>query len=92
MVIRFALLCVFPSVALGCAQAQSEICRQYVACQQEYDSAAQTGPTDLAQYEADGICWLSAENIDTCDAQCTEGIAALQEAAGNANLDVPSCF
>lgn len=81
----------FSSVALSCAQAQSEICGQYVACQQAYDAASQTGPADVAQYESDGICWLSDANADTCDQQCTEGVAALREAAANANLSVPAC-
>ena len=89
--IRFFASAFVLSVAGSCAQAQSEICRQYVACQQEYDAASLTGPTDVAQYEADGICWLSAENADTCDLQCTDGIAALKDAAANANLDVPAC-
>ena len=88
---RLFFVVIGSSHALACAQAQSEICARYVACQQEYDAAARTGPTDLAQYAPDGICWLSAENIDTCDQQCTDGIAAVQEAAANANLDVPSC-
>ena len=75
----------------ACAQAQSEICRQYVACQQEYDAAAHSGATDLAQYQVDGICWLSAENIDVCDRQCREGIAAVKDALASTNLEAPSC-
>lgn len=79
------------SGGMACAQAQSEICQRYIACQQEYDAASQTGPADVAQYQADGICWLNAENADTCDRQCTEGLAAVQDAAANANLEVPAC-
>ena len=85
------LLIAWCSFNPACAQAQSEICRQYVACQQEYDAAAQTGPTDLAQYQADGICWLSAENIELCDRQCRAGIAAVKDALASTNLEAPSC-
>ena len=70
--VRLFFVLLGSSHAIACAQPQSEICAQYIACQQEYDAAARTGPTDLAQYQPDGI-------------------AAVQEAAANANLDVPSC-
>ncbi len=81
------------AVAVGgaCAPPQSDGCKQYIACQQEYDAASGTGPVDVSQYEADGACWDSADNAATCDQQCTEGIAAVRDAAANANLDVPSC-
>jgi hypothetical protein len=80
-----------PSVAAGCAQEQSEICRQYIACQQEYDEAAQVGPTEFADYEADGVCWANAENAGLCDGRCTDALEALRDAAANAGLDAPSC-
>jgi hypothetical protein len=75
----------------GCAIEQSDTCRQYIACQQEYDEAAQTGPTEFADYETDGVCWDSAENASTCSDRCSEALDALQEAAANANIDAPSC-
>ena len=77
--------------ATSCGIEQSDECRQYIACQQEYDEAAQTGPTDFADYESDGVCWQSAENAATCTGRCTEALAALRDAAANANIDAPSC-
>ena len=77
--------------ACGCGSAQSPICKQYVACQQQYDGASQTGPVDVAQYQADGLCWQSAQNSAQCDKDCTNGVAAIRQAAADANLDVPAC-
>ena len=77
--------------ASGCGIEQADECRQYIACQQEYDEAAQTGPTEFADYESDGVCWQSAENAATCTDRCTEALAALREAATNANIEAPSC-
>lgn len=84
----FVIVCSF---GLGCGQDPSEICRQYVACQAEYDAASATGPVDTAQYEDEGLCWASADNAARCDQQCSDGLAAVREAAANANLDVPAC-
>ena len=75
----------------ACGQSQSDLCKQYIACQQEYDQQSQTGPVDVAQFEPDGLCWKSSDNAATCDQECTQGIAANQEASANANLDTPSC-
>lgn len=90
----FRALCIsvgLVALIASCAVEQSEICQQYIACQTEYDEAAQTGPTDFADYEADGVCWANAENAALCDGNCTEAIEALREAAANAQLDVPAC-
>lgn len=78
-------------VASSCAVEQSDECRQYIACQQEYDEAAQTGPTEFSDYETDGVCWQSAENAATCTDRCVEALAALRDAAANAGIDAPSC-
>jgi hypothetical protein len=78
-------------LASACAQAPTDSCRRYVACQAEYDEASRTGPADVAQYEDGGLCWQSAENASICDEQCREGLAALEEAARSANLVLPSC-
>ena len=87
---RIALLVPLAGWA-GCGIEQSDECRQYIACQQEYDEAAQTGPTEFSDYEGDGVCWQSGENAATCTARCTEALEALRDAAANANLDAPSC-
>jgi hypothetical protein len=84
-------LAFFAASLAACAQEPSDICNQYVACQQAYDEASDTGPTDVEQYEAGGLCWQSGENVETCDRQCTEGLDALKDAAARANLDVPAC-
>jgi hypothetical protein len=85
------LLLAVVATTSSCAIEQSDECRQYIACQQEYDEAAQTGPTDFADYETTGVCWQSAENAATCTSRCTEALEALREAAANANIDAPSC-
>lgn len=87
---RIACIALLAGLA-GCGIEQSDECRQYIACQQEYDEAAQTGPTEFSDYEGDGVCWQSAENAATCTDRCTEALAALRDAAANANLDAPSC-
>ena len=33
----------------------------------------------------------SAQNSALCDQQCNDGIAAVRQAAGDANLTVPAC-
>lgn len=81
----------FALLLSACGAPQSAICRTYVACQQQYDGASQTGPVDVAQYQADGICWQSAANAAQCDADCTQGVTAIRQAATDANLDVPAC-
>ena len=89
--VKRTLLPLLLVLAGACDQPQSEICQQYIACQQEFDAAAGNEPRDVSQYEADGLCWDSAENADACDQQCADGIAANAEAASNAVLDVASC-
>lgn len=87
----FCICALVTLTTVACAVEQSDECRRYVACQQEYDEAAQTGPTDVADYETTGVCWASAENAATCTDRCNEALAALREAAANANIDAPSC-
>lgn len=82
--VPLALLC-------ACPVEPSEECRQYIACQTEYDEAAQTGPTEFSDYEDDGVCWDSAENAALCTERCQTAREALREAAANANIDAPSC-
>lgn len=75
----------------ACAVQPSEECRQYIACQTEYDAAAQTGPTEFSDYEDNGVCWQSADNAALCTERCQAALEALREAAANANIDAASC-
>ena len=77
--------------AAGCPVEPSDACRQYIACQTEYDEAAQTGPTEFSDYEDDGVCWDSAENAALCTERCDAAREALREAATTAGIDAPSC-
>ena len=78
-------------LATGCGTQQSAVCKKFIACEQAYEKASQTNPIDLSQYEADGTCWQSGQNAQLCDQQCTDGIAAVRQAAADANLNVPAC-
>jgi hypothetical protein len=75
----------------GCGAQQSAVCKKFIACEQAYEKASNTGPIDLSQYEANGVCWQSADNATKCDQQCTDGTTAVRQAVADANLSVPAC-
>lgn len=76
----------------GCAGlAPSDACRQYVDCQAAYDDAAGLDPVDTSSYDRDGSCWQSPELSQRCDAECTDAVASLREAAVAADLRVEEC-
>ena len=88
---RAVVLCLVLVVVGACGSAQSAICKKYIACEQAYEKASATGPVDLTQYEASGVCWQSDANAQLCDQQCTDGVTAVRQAATAANLDVAAC-
>lgn len=92
--LRFALPCLVvlvSVVATACGPAQSEECRQYVACQKAYDVEAGRQPQDLAPWEPEGDCWVNAENAAQCTEDCATRLDELREAVQDAEIDVPAC-
>lgn len=60
---------------LATACGPSQVCRDYVVCQQAYDDAV-----DVTPYQEGGACWgASLTTADACSAQCSAALTALAQ-------------
>ena len=58
-----------------CACGPSQVCRDYVRCQEAYDANVVTTP-----YQDGGACWVGTlQTADACTAQCAVALDALRE-------------
>ena len=68
-----ALVVTLVGAASACTLPQSEICADYVRCQQAVDDDVDTSP-----WEEGGSCWNLPSVARECDAQCSAALDALR--------------
>lgn len=62
-------------LVLLAACAPSQVCHDYVACQQAYDDRV-----DISAYQEGGACWgTTLATADACTAQCAAALDALTQ-------------
>ncbi|HEY4221097.1 MAG TPA: hypothetical protein VGO62_07135 [Myxococcota bacterium] len=73
LVVVIALLAACAACA-ACGQSQE--CKQYVACQNDYDSSVDTTP-----YEPDGTCWTTLQTASECTQHCKDALGDIRQLA-----------
>jgi hypothetical protein len=87
------LLCVVV-IALGsaCGLPPSEICQQYLECQDHHDEVLDRPPaSDTNIYRADGTCWENDDLAERCDEVCEERVLALRERLVDRSQNLGPC-
>lgn len=90
---NFAWTLLFLVCGVGaCGLPPSEICQQYLECQDHHDEVLdRPAASDTNIYRADGTCWENDDLAERCNEVCEERLIALRIRLTDRSQDLGPC-
>jgi hypothetical protein len=87
-----SLAMLFAALVGACGLPPSEICQQYLECQDHHDQVLDRPPaTDTNIYQADGTCWENDDLAERCNEACENRIETLRLRLVDREQDLGPC-